>query len=109
MKTPLKPPLLLLALSCFTCWPALAQEKSPKESTGLKPLTEMSGTDRYKGEDGGLYGGGKNTPPEVHRAAAEAELARVQPLDAEGKPARNGKVVLVSISMSNATQEFSVF
>ena len=29
------------------------------------------------------------------------------PLDAEGKPAKDGKIVLVSISMSNATQEFS--
>src|SRR5262245_43320982 len=35
-----------------------------KETTGLKPLTEMSATDNYLGQDGGLYGGGKNTPPD---------------------------------------------
>jgi len=81
----------------------------PADTSRLKPLTEMAVGDRYKGEDGGLYGKGANTPPEAHRRAAEAELARIRPLDADGKPAADGKVVLVSISMSNATQEFSVF
>ncbi len=31
------------------------------------------------------------------------------PLDKDGKPSPDGKIVLVSISMSNATQEFSLF
>jgi hypothetical protein len=31
------------------------------------------------------------------------------PLDADGKPAKDGKIGLVSISMSNATQEYSMF
>ncbi len=88
---------------------APARQQTPRESTGLVPLADMSASDRYKGEDGGLYGGGMNAPPEAHRKAAEAELAKIQPLDAEGKPARDGKVVFVSISMSNATQEFSLF
>jgi hypothetical protein len=79
------------------------------ESTGLKPLSEMTADDRYEGEEGGLYGGGRNEPPEAHRKAAEAELAKIQPLDAEGKPAADGTIVLVSLSMSNATQEFSTF
>jgi hypothetical protein len=43
-----------------------AKEKS---SVGQKPLTEMTAEDRYKGEDGGLYGGGKNESPEAHRTA----------------------------------------
>jgi Cu/Ag efflux protein CusF len=80
-----------------------------KASVGFKPLTEMTATDKYKGEDGGLYGGGKNEPPESHAAAARKEAARIVPLDGDGKPAKNGKIVLVSISMSNATQEFSKF
>jgi hypothetical protein len=80
-----------------------------KPTVGLKPLDEMTAADRYKGEDGGLYGGGRNEPPPALQAAARAETARIVPLDAEGKPAPDGKVVLVSISMSNATQEFSVF
>ncbi len=80
-----------------------------KPSVGFKPLNEMTSGDNYKGEDGGLYGGGKNEPPEPHRSAAKKETAKIQPLDAEGKPSSDGKIVLVSISMSNATQEFSRF
>jgi hypothetical protein len=69
----------------------------------------MTAEDNYKGEDGGLYGGGKNEPPAELQAAARKELALIQPLDADGKPSAEGRIVLVSISMSNATQEFSRF
>jgi hypothetical protein len=82
---------------------------SPKESIGQKPLTEMSATDRYKGQDGGLYGGGKNEPSEKLRKAALTALKRIQPLDAAGKTSADGIIGFVSISMSNATQEFSLF
>ena len=82
---------------------------APRASIGQKPLSEMSAEDRYKNEDGGLYGGGSNSPPAAHRRAAEAELARIQPLNAEGQAAADGRIVFVSISMSNATQEFSKF
>jgi len=77
--------------------------------TGLKPLTDMTAGERYKGEDGGLYGGGKNEPPEKHLQAALQQAKQIRPLDAEGKPSEDGKVVFVSIGMSNTTQEFSVF
>jgi hypothetical protein len=80
-----------------------------KASVGFKPLTEMTADDKYKGEDGGLYGGGKNEPPDEHAAAAKKLTTQIVPLDAEGKPATDGKIALVSISMSNATQEFSFF
>lgn len=80
-----------------------------KETTGFKPLTEMGADDKYLDQDGGLYGKGKNEPPQEHRQAAEAALAKIKPLDAAGKAAKDGKIVFVSISMSNATQEFSTF
>ena len=80
-----------------------------KTSMGFKPLTEMTAEDHYKGEDGGLYGGGRNEPPPVLRATAEKETARIVPLDADGKPAAKGKIGFISISMSNATQEYSLF
>lgn len=44
---------------------------SGRDKIGLKPLTEMSATDRYKGQDGGLYGKGSNDPPDEHRRAAQ--------------------------------------
>ncbi len=86
-----------------------AQVPPAKPSTGLVPLDQMTAEEKYKGEDGGLYGGGRNTPPEEHLKAALAEAARICPLDAEGKPAPEGKIVLLSIGMSNTTQEFSKF
>jgi len=73
------------------------------------PLMDMTANDRYKGEDGGLYGKGLNTPPPGHRDAALRELAKVRPLDAQGRYSPDGKIVLISIGMSNTTQEFSVF
>lgn len=83
-----------------------AQRKAPES---LKPLCDMTGDDRYEGEEGGLYGGGSNEPPEALKMAAGGALARIQPLDREGNAADDGRIVLVSISMSNATQEFSFF
>lgn len=78
-------------------------------SVGLKPLTEMTANDRYKGEDGGLYGGGLNDPPPAHLVAARKLTEKITPLDADGKPSKTGKIGLISISMSNATMEYSCF
>lgn len=86
-----------------------AQGGQRKAPDSLKPLTDMTAEDRYEGEDGGLYGKGSNEPPEALRKAAIEALKQIQPRDAEGRPSDSGRVVLVSISMSNATQEFSVF
>jgi hypothetical protein len=81
----------------------------PRPITGLTPLTDMKTADRYKGQDGGLYGGGKNEPPEKHLKAAIQQAKLIRPLDAEGKASEDGKIGFVSIGMSNTTQEFSVF
>jgi hypothetical protein len=96
----------------FACAPALGQEKAPPgpgAKTGCIPLSEMSAKDLYKGEDGGLYGEGRNEPPAALAAAAKAEAEKIQPLDADGKASTSGKVVFLSIGMSNTTQEFSRF
>lgn len=76
---------------------------------GLVPLDDMTATDRYQGQDGGLYGAGQNLPPKAHLQAAQQELARILPLDAAGRPAPDGKIVLLSMGMSNTTMEFSRF
>jgi hypothetical protein len=80
-----------------------------KASESMKPLTDMTAEDKYEGEDGGLYGKGSNEPPASLKKSADTALAQIKPLDAEGKPSDSGKIALVSISMSNATQEFSFF
>lgn len=80
----------------------------PRDSIGVKPLTEL-GNEKYKGESGGLYGNGSNEPPAALQAAAKQAIAKIQPLDAAGNPSASGKIGLVSIGMSNTTQEFSAF
>ena len=82
----------------------VAPPAAPKD---LTPLSEL--TADYKGQDGGLYGGGKNEPPAAHAALASKALAEIKPLDREGKPSADGKIALMSIGMSNTTQEFSAF
>ena len=71
------------------------------------PLSELDG--KYKEQDGGLYGGGKNEPTPEHAALARKAIAEIKPLDRDGKPAADGKVVLMSMGMSNTTMEFSSF
>lgn len=80
-----------------------------KDKIGLKPLNEMTGQDNYLGQDGGLYGNGKNFPPEAHRKSAQAAISRLKPLNNAGNLDEKGTIGFVSISMSNATQEFSMF
>jgi hypothetical protein len=78
------------------------------DTSKLVPLTEL-GEGKYKGEIGGLYGNGMNDPPEAHLASALKATIQITPLNGEGKPDKTGKVVLLSIGMSNTTQEFSQF
>ncbi|MBI3879351.1 MAG: hypothetical protein HY301_04720 [Verrucomicrobia bacterium] len=80
----------------------------PKWTTHLTPLTEL-GDAKYKGQDGGLYGGGRNDPPKLHLEAAMKEAAKIQPLDTDGQPSADGKIVLLCVGMSNTTMEFSRF
>jgi hypothetical protein len=79
-----------------------------RESTGMVPLSNADGAD-YKGNKLGLYGDGQNAPPAEHLKRAQAAAAKVVPLDAKGQTAADGKVVLMSVGMSNTTQEFSRF
>jgi hypothetical protein len=44
----------------------------PKWTAFLRSLTEL-GLAKYKGEDGGLYGGGRNEPPPAHFETAMKE------------------------------------
>ena len=81
--------------------------QAPRDQTGLVPLTDLTGD--YHGEDGGLYGKSRNEPPPEVAAAAKAQSAKIQPLDAQGNPSPDGKIVLLSIGMSNTTAEFSTF
>ena len=78
-------------------------------STGLIPLTDL-GAGSYQGVQGGLYPGGSSHRPFAHDYAGVSIAHSIVPLDTFGTPdPANGRVVLISIGMSNATQEFSAF
>jgi hypothetical protein len=78
------------------------------DSLGLTPLSELE-TGLYKGETGGLYGDGKNEPPDSHARALQRQLSMIRPLDRRGKPAPDGRIGLLSIGMSNTHAEFGWF
>src|SRR5205809_909762 len=78
------------------------------DTSDLVPLTAL-GKRQYKGFEGGLYPDGKNKPPEAHEKAGALLAGQIKPLDAQGKPNQDGRIVLLSIGMSNTTQEFSTF
>lgn len=73
-------------------------------TTPTVPISEL-GIDTYKGFAGGQYPGGNAIPPD-HLAAAMARAALVQPRNLAGAPAANGRFVVMSIGMSNATMEW---
>ena len=63
------------------------------------PLIDLTGT--YMGETGGLYGDGNNTPPAALFTEGRRRALDIRPID--------GAVVMISVGMSNTTQEFSSF
>lgn len=74
-------------------------------TTGRVPLTAL-GIGTYKGFVGGLYPAGANVEPAAHAAAGQSRAQAVVPLDTSGTPSPGGRVVLLSLGMSNTTQEF---
>ena len=93
--------LLTLFLSIFAPSPALGL----MAVFSATPLSDLQ-TGTYLGFEGGLYPGGTNVPPPDHLAAGLAAAAAVKPLDGSGNPSATGKIALLSIGMSNTTQEF---
>lgn len=70
------------------------------------PLTDL-GSARYLGQfQGGLYENGSNTRPADHAQRGLAQAALIRPLDANGNPSPNGKIVMISLGMSHPSQDF---
>ncbi len=80
----------------------------PLDQLGSREYLRMDG--QATGFFGGLYPGGINARPPQHETAGQALAAQIQPLDAEGSlDEQNGRIVLVSIGMSNTNSEFDAF
>jgi len=76
-------------------------------STGLVAITDL-GANLYLGQyQGGLYPNGLNAPPLQHHALAGLSAVQIQPRLPDGTVSlAGGKIVMLSIGMSNTTQEF---
>lgn len=111
--------LMVLAMILHATGVAAAQAgpdcTMPFESVSL-PLTDL-GSDVYvrmdgtaTGYTGGLYPGGSNIRPDEHELAGRQIAAGILPLNDRGEhDPLGGRIVLVSIGMSNTGQEFGAF
>jgi hypothetical protein len=79
------------------------------DTSQLKPLTDMGPADDYHGSKGGLYPDAHNERPAAHENAGIKLSSEIHPLDADGKPAPDGKIVLLGIGFSNTLQCFKGF
>ena len=61
------------------------------------------------GYTGGLYPGGSNVRPPAHEAAGLALAQQIAPRDTAGRLSSVGRIVLLSIGMSNTFSEFRGF
>ncbi|MBF8296025.1 MAG: hypothetical protein HW389_2570 [Bacteroidetes bacterium] len=107
--TSIRKSLAMAILAILSCVGRTVGQSGPRPSTGMKPLTELA-AETYKGFPGGLYPGALNVRPRVHDSAGQALARQINPLSQTGLVDQaNGKIVLLSIGMSNTTQEFSAF
>jgi hypothetical protein len=78
-------------------------------SVNRTPINDL-GAGLYLGQfQGGLYPGGLNTLPTAHGDLGAMRAFAARPLNLAGQPSPAGRVVLISVGMSNTSQEFSRF
>jgi len=102
--------MLLLAASGFAA--ACAAEAPTSVSPPIAvldsvavPLTDRPGSS-YLGHERGLYEGGARQIPADHEFLGIERARKIRPLGARGVPGPRGRIVLLSVGMSNTSQEF---
>ncbi len=93
--------LVLLALGAS--WGANCN----RTSTGMVAFTTPFAPS-YKGQQVSLYPNG-NVRPAVYESMGLQQAGMIQPLDANGNASPTGRIVFLSVGMSNTTMEFSAF
>ena len=113
---------IFIFVACFEGTTAPVNDAAAKSSSGTSaaasalsgdpsilatpvPITDL-GTGKYLTYAGGLYGVGLNTMPAAHATVGTTRARAVRPRDATGAPSASGKIVVLSIGMSNTSQEF---
>lgn len=104
-RVPIASAILLSALCADAQFTQAPLARSSVVPSPLVPINDLGAT-RYKGQQGGLYAAGSNDMSAAHRAVGITRANLVQPLDTNGNPDANGKIVFLAIGMSNTTQEF---
>lgn len=95
---------LILVLTLATCTSASADDFS-----WLVPLNDL-GTAPYRaGHYGGLYESGSNAMPAEHFAAGLAAASKIQPLDADGQPSPDGKIVFLAVGFGETARIMQSF
>lgn len=95
-----------LAASLLIFAAAACGSTGPSRSSGGVPLNDLGPSDYLGSFEGGLYPGGSNTMPSAHDSVGRVRAGRIQPRDASGAPSAGGKYVLLSVGMSNTSQEW---
>ncbi len=77
-------------------------------STGNVAIPDL-GTRMFQGQRGGLYPDGSNQPPADYAAAGIKAARAIVPRAPDGQSIADGKIVLLSVGMSNTSIEYSAF
>src|ERR1043166_6910032 len=100
---------IILLLSTIIAWLSATAQNCSRTSVGYPPINDL-GTGTWRGAIGGLYPGGANSRPAAHDAAGLNIAQHIQPLNGNGAvDTANGKIVWLSVGMSNTTFEAQVF
>lgn len=101
----------LAALSLVSSAGSAVAADCTRVFSGRTPLTDFAPGQTYLGSPGGLYPGASNQRPAAHTQAGQnIAVNLVRPRTPTGAiDPTNGIVGMISIGMSNTTQEFSTF
>jgi len=101
--------ILLVVTMIVADFTATYAQNCGNTSVGFPPLNDL-GAGYWRGMQGGLYPMGENDRPSAHNDDGLFLASTIQPLDVNGNPdSVSGKIVLLSIGMSNTLQEFDYF
>jgi hypothetical protein len=98
---------MVLALALVLASSGAHAQNCRNESTGFVPLSDLGAGLYLSRFQGGLYPNGSSVLPQGHALAGLAAASDIVPRDVGGSPdGRNGKIVLLSVGMSNASLDF---
>jgi hypothetical protein len=79
------------------------------DTSSAIPLTDLGTAPYGLGLYGGLYENGSNVMAADHFANGMAALSRIQPLDADGNPSSNGKIVFLAVGFGETARIMQSF